>query len=89
MNGEIKNDVNSFTLKAYGEVNNFRYGDSNIRFTKGMVNFDLTKGYYPYKNGFFHSTFDFRTDQLSKGHINLDSLSFTFNADENKNKFNF
>lgn len=87
LQGEIKNDVNSFIVKVSGEVNNFRYGDSSIRFTKGLLNFDFMKGYYPYNEGFFHSNLDFKTNQFSKGRVRLDTISLTLNADENQNKF--
>ena len=87
INGEVRNDVNNFRFQAEGDINNFKYGDSNLRFTKGKLKFDLTRGYYPYNNGFLISSLDFKSNKFTKGNIILDSLNYSLIADDSKNKF--
>jgi hypothetical protein len=85
--GSMKNDVNNFSFNASGDINNFQYGDSNIRFTKGKISFDLSRGYFPYKNGFISSSLDLNINKFSKDSLVVDSLGYKMVVNDNRNNF--
>ncbi len=88
LSGEITNSSNNFSFSAVGDINDFKYRDSTLMFSKGLLNLSVNS-YYASELKKTNTVFNIKSYDVLAGGNKLDTVAVNINIRDNKNNFKF